>query len=92
MLHLILGLVFTGLATVVWLLIPLGLRSLLDSVFEQGNRQRLDLLALGLLGLFILQSFLYVGNHYWMSWVGQRVVTDLRKKVYGHLHTLGLRF
>ena len=73
-------------------MIPLGLRSLLDSVFEQGDRHQLDLLALGLLVLFVLQSLLHVGSHYWISWVGERVVTDLRKKVYAHLHLLGLRF
>ena len=90
--RLVLGLAFTGLSTAVWLLIPLGLRSLLDSVFEQSDGHMLDLLALGMLGLFILQSLLHMGSHYWMSWVGERVVTDLRQKVYAHLHTLGLRF
>ncbi len=91
-LRLILGLVFTALATGVWLLIPLGLRSLLDSVFEQGNRHQLDVLALGMLVLFVFQSLLHMGSHYWISWVGERVVTDLRKRIYAHLHVLGLRF
>lgn len=90
--RLVLGLVFTAFSTGVWLLIPLGLRSLLDSVFEQGDRHQLDLLALGMLVLFALQALLHVGSHYWISWVGERVVTDLRKKVYAHLHLLGLRF
>ena len=92
LLRLVLGLVFTAFSSGVWLMIPLGLRSLLDSVFEQGDRHQLDLLALGMLVLFVLQSLLHVGSHYWISWVGERVVTDLRKKVYAHLHLLGLRF
>ena len=71
MFRLILGLVFTAFSTGVWLLIPLGLRSLLDSVFEQSDRHQLDLLALGMLVLFVLQSLLHVGSHYWISWVGE---------------------
>ena len=90
--RLVLGVVFTALSTGVWLLIPLGLRSLLDSVFVRGDRQQLDWIALGMLALFALQALLHMGSHYYTSWVGERVVTDLRKRVYAHLHVLGLRF
>ena len=42
--------------------------------------------------LFILQSlFSFLGNYH-LEWVGERVITDLRKKVYEHLHRLGFRF
>lgn len=76
----------------IWLTVPLGLRELLDAVFEQGNESLLNLLAVGLLGLFVLQAvFTFTGN-YFLEWVGERVVTDLRKKVYEHLHRLGFRF
>lgn len=79
-------------ASGVWLSVPLGLRELLDAVFEQGNDRLLNILALGLFGLFILQaSFSFAGNYH-LEWVGERVVTDLRKKVYEHLHRLGFRF
>lgn len=76
----------------IWLSVPLGLRELLDAVFEQGNAELLNLLAIGLMGLFILQAaFTFMGNYH-LEWVGERVVTDLRKKVYEHLHRLGFRF
>lgn len=76
----------------IWLTVPLGLRELLDAVFEQGNEGLLNILALGLMGLFILQAtFTFLGNYH-LEWVGERVVTDLRKKVYEHLHRLGFRF
>ncbi len=79
-------------ASGVWLSVPLGLRELLDAVFEQGNDRLLNILALGLFALFILQaSFSFAGNYH-LEWVGERVVTDLRKKVYEHLHRLGFRF
>ena len=44
----VVGLALTILSTVVWLTIPLGLRSLLDSVFEQADRGLLNLLAVAL--------------------------------------------
>jgi ATP-binding cassette, subfamily B, bacterial MsbA len=86
------GLLLTGMASLVWLAIPLGLRSLLDSVFEARDQGMLDLLGVGMLVLFLLQSVLSFGSHYLVSWVGERTVTDLRKQVYAHLCLLGLKF
>ena len=76
----------------IWLSVPLGLRELLDAVFEEGNDSLLNIMAIGLMVLFVLQaSFTFFGNYH-LEWVGERVVTDLRKKVYEHLHRLGFRF
>ena len=88
----VIGLVLTAGSALVWLAVPLGLQSLLDSVFERADRRLLDWLALGMLGLFVAQSALIFGSHYLTDWVGERVVSDLRKQVYAHLHRLGLRF
>lgn len=82
----------TLIATAIWLTVPLGLRELLDAVFESGNAGMLNLLAVGLFLLFILRAaFAFFGNYH-LEWVGERVITDLRKKVYEHLHRLGFRF
>ncbi|WP_420457161.1 ABC transporter ATP-binding protein [Rubrivirga sp.] len=83
---------FTLLSTSVGLIIPLGLQRLLDSVFEASNGALLDRLALALGGLFVLQAALGFGGSYLMEWTGERVVTDLRRALYGHLHRLGLGF
>ena len=82
----------TLLSTAVGLVVPLGLQRLLDSVFEVANGGLLDRLALALLGLFALQAGLGFGGTYLMEWTGERVVTDLRRRLYEHLHRLGLRF
>lgn len=79
-------------ASAIWLTVPLGLRELLDAVFEAGNQELLNLLAIGLLGLFILQALFSFAGNYHLEWVGERVITDLRKKVYEHLHKLGFKF
>jgi subfamily B ATP-binding cassette protein MsbA len=80
------------IASAIWLTVPLGLRELLDAVFEAGNQELLNLLAIGLFGLFILQALFSFAGNYHLEWVGERVITDLRKKVYQHLHTLGFKF
>jgi len=80
------------IASGIWLTVPLGLRELLDAVFEAGNEDLLNFLAVGLFVLFILQAvFSFMGNYH-LEWVGERVITDLRKSVYKHLHRLGFRF
>jgi subfamily B ATP-binding cassette protein MsbA len=86
------GMVLTVVASVIWLSVPLGVKSLLDSVFEEQNRGLLNLLGWGLLGLFAVQSTMTFFSGYLISWVGERIVTDLRKEIYAHLHRLGLRF
>ncbi len=80
------------IASGVWLSVPLGLRELLDAVFEEGDESLLNVLALGLFCLFILQAAFSFSGNYNLEWVGERVITDLRKKVYEHLHRLGFRF
>ena len=80
------------IGSAIWLSVPLGLRQLLDAVFEQGDAKLLNLLSVGLIGLFFLQAlFTFTGNYH-LEWVGERVIADLRKKVYEHLHRLGFKF
>ena len=79
-------------ASAVGLSVPLGLKALLDAVFETGDVALLNLITVVLFALFILQGFLSFGSSYWLEWVGERVVTDLRKSLYEHLHRLGFRF
>ena len=79
-------------ATGVSLVVPLGLKGLLDSVFTDADGTLLNRLALGLLGLFALQAVLGAAGGYLLDWTGERVVADLRTRLYAHLHRLGLRF
>ncbi|WP_457654396.1 ABC transporter ATP-binding protein [Rhodocaloribacter sp.] len=90
--RLLLALALTVMGTLVWLVVPLGLRQLLDAVFLETDRRMLNLLAAGLLGLFILQGLFSFTGNYLLGWVGARVVADLREKVFAHLNRLGLAF
>ena len=85
-----LALMLVGSAVV--LVVPLGLRALVDAVFQEGNRALLDWLALALIVLFLIRAAASFGGRYLLGWASERVVADLRKKVYRHLHRQSLRF
>jgi ATP-binding cassette, subfamily B, bacterial MsbA len=90
--RLLFALLASILGTLLWLAIPLGLRELIDAVFEQGDRQLLNFLTLGLIVLFVVQTVLGFAGSYILDWTGERIITDLRMNLYRHLHRLGLRF
>lgn len=86
------ALVLTLLSASVWLVLPMGMRTMVDAVFEEANRGLLDRLTVLLLGLFLVQAAIGFAGFYLLEWTGERLVTDLRKKLYAHLHELDLRF
>ena len=86
------ALVLTAFGSLIALAVPLGLRELLDAVFEEANRQMLDRLTLGLVALFVVQALVSFGGTYGLKWVGERIVADLRQRLYRHLHRLHLGF
>jgi len=86
------ALVLTALGSGVALVVPLGLRELVDAVFQEQNRSLLNWLTLALIVLFLFRSAVAFGGKYFLGWTGERMVADLRKKVYHHLHRQSLRF
>ena len=90
--RLVLALVLSLMTSSVWLVLPLGVRTMVDAVFEEANRGMLDQLTLLLLGLFIVQAVVGFAGYYLLEWTGERLVTDLRTALYTHLHELDLRF
>lgn len=90
--RLFLALILSLLTASVWLVLPMGMRTMVDAVFEQANRGMLDRLTLLLLVLFVVQAVVGFAGYYMLEWTGERLVTDLRKRLYSHLHELDLRF
>lgn len=80
------------IGSVLWLVVPLGIRELLDAVFDQGDSELLNWLTIVLSILIVIQAVVGFGGSYILDWIGERIVTDLRIQLYNHLHTLGLRF
>lgn len=62
-----------------------GLRFLVDDGFGSGNAALLDQALLVLLGAVVLLAVATYARFYLISWVGERVVADIRKRVFDHV-------
>jgi ATP-binding cassette subfamily B protein len=76
----ILALVFLALAAASTLMVPLAFRDLIDRGLSQINEP-----FAWLMGLSILVALTTAARFYTMSWLGERVVADLREKVYSRV-------
>ncbi len=64
------------------LALPLGLRMLIDQGLAGGNAELLDRALLALVVVIVLLAGSSYARFYLVSWIGERVVTDLRRAVY----------
>ncbi len=69
-----------------------GLRTLVDEGFAAGEAALLDQALLVLLGVIILLAGSTYARFSLVSWVGERVVTDIRRAVYDHVVRLSPAF
>lgn len=88
------GLAFIALAmgTLLGLLMPLVVQTVVDGVFLEQSLAQLNRFALLLLVIFAAQAGFSFINRYHMAFAGERVVADLRRQLYEHLMSLSLRF
>src|SRR5512146_2554669 len=71
---------------------PLLIRDLIDHALPNKDFGRLNLLALGMIGIPILSGLVGVGQRYLGSNIGEGIIFDLRNAVYRHLQQMSLRF
>ncbi|CAO3413318.1 ABC transporter transmembrane domain-containing protein [Azospirillum doebereinerae] len=69
-----------------------GMRVLVDQGFSAGDTGLLDRALLVLLGVIALMAAATYGRFYLVSWIGERVVADIRRAVYDHVLTLSPGF
>ena len=74
------------------LALPWVVRNIVDTAFAQANMAELNRVIGLLLAIFLAQAVLGFGQSYLIAWVGERVVTNLRRTLYAHLHEMPLRF
>ncbi|MBK8136028.1 MAG: ATP-binding cassette domain-containing protein [Chloroflexi bacterium] len=74
------------------LIFPQVIGQVIDSIFVSGETARLDNITLALLAVFLLRSFTTLIENYNLSYIGENIVTDLRKQLFRHLQTLSLGF
>jgi len=85
----LLCMVFTGglSAAMLWLI-----KDMVDKVLLNKNIFLLNLIPFLIIGVFLLQGVFNYGQRYLMYWIGQKVVFDIRNKLYSHLQRLSLSF
>ncbi|MEQ9609038.1 MAG: ABC transporter transmembrane domain-containing protein [Kiloniellaceae bacterium] len=66
----------------------MGLRRLVDDGFAAGDADLLNQAVLVLFGVVILLALAIYARFYLVSWIGERVVADIRRKVFDHILTL----
>lgn len=74
------------------LLIGQGLKQVIDRGFSAGTPELLDYALLGLLAVIVVMSLATYFRFYLVSWLGERITADLRRKVFTHLVTLSPAF
>ena len=72
-------------ATSVMLVIPLTVRQMIDQGFSSENAAVIDRYFLSLIGVALLMGLTSSLRFFLVSWIGERVVTDLRSAVFDHV-------
>lgn len=67
-------------------------KPVLDDIFFKKDLFMLKLLPFAIIALFLVKGIFDYGQSYLMSYVGQRIIADLREKIYNHLQSLSLSF
>ncbi|TET97315.1 MAG: ABC transporter ATP-binding protein [Anaerolineales bacterium] len=71
---------------------PLLIRDFIDQAIPARDIERLNLLALGMVAVPLINGLLGVAQRYMSSFVGEGIILDLRSALYAHLQRMGLRF
>ncbi len=67
-------------------------KPVMDDIFINKDILKLKLVPLVLIGVYIIKGVADYGRSYIMSYVGQRIINDLRNKLYRHIQSLSLSF
>ena len=90
--RLILAAICTAMAAAGNLYVPWIIKDVIDQVFSQKDSGLLNLIALGIMAIFFARGIFYYGQSYLMSYVGERVVIDIRGAVYRKMQQLSTSF
>lgn len=71
---------------------PLLMRFTVDEALLKKNLHHLVVVVAAVLGLNFAGAVLSGVRSYLMAWLGERIVMDIRRRLYEHLHLLSLRF
>ena len=67
------------------LVVPMAVRDVIDSGFTASDAAKVDEYFIYLLGVVMLLGIFGAARQYFVTWLGERVVADVRTKVYDHV-------
>ncbi len=71
---------------------PLLYRDLIDNALPNGDVTRLNWLALGMIGVPLINALIGMVQRYLSATIGESLIADLRNALFNHLQHMGLRF
>ena len=86
------ALVSLTLAAVTTLAVPLAVRRMIDHGFSTSDSTLISNYFLMLMGMAAMLALASAGRYYFVITLGERVVADIREKVFSHLTTLSPSF
>ena len=89
---LLLALIALLSASAAVLVMPLAVRDVIDQGFSADNAAQIDQYFYVLLIIAILIGVLGAARAYFVNWLGERVVADLREQVFGQVLTMDMKF
>ena len=90
--RLITAAICTVLAAAGNLYVPWIIKDVIDSVLAEKNAEMLNIIAAGIIIIFFIRGVCFYGQNYLMSYVGERVIIDIRSAVYEKLQRLSVSF
>ena len=83
---------FLLLAAATTLTLPLAVRRMVDHGFSENDSNFINQYFMMLVAITAVLAIASAGRYYFVIWLGERVVSDIRSDVFRHLTTLGADF
>ncbi len=80
------------LAAAATLVLPMSVRGVIDHGFSQEDAGRIGQYFLALMGIAGFMGLASAARFYFVTWIGERVVADVRERVFGHVLSLSPSF
>ncbi|MCE5286591.1 MAG: lipid A export permease/ATP-binding protein MsbA [Pelosinus sp.] len=74
------------------LYVPWIIKDVIDKVLMTKDMTMLNVIAFGIIVIFFFRGIFSYGQTYLMSYVGQKVIIDIREEVYRHIQRLSLSY
>jgi ATP-binding cassette subfamily B protein len=90
--HLLMALIALVIAAGATLSLPVAVRHMIDQGFSQANAASVDRYFLALMAVATVLALATAARYYMVTWLGERVVADIRRRVFDHMLGLSATF